>query len=915
LDRTLLLTILAFSSGMCGIAYEVLYSRLLTTYLGDMFHVNAAILASFLLGIAIGSLTAHRWVKHLWAIEIAIGVYAAVVAAVFARLSFPLLHSVLPMTSRHSLLAVLFLAAVLAVPSILVGFSIPLFAQYQRAQLPSAEHTFHDVYGIYNLGAAVCVLLIEFALLRSVGVRGSLVVLAGVNILNGLALRAAINRLEPAPEEIGPPKDPVPRRVWIALFLVSIASGTYQLFALKIAGAVFGPFHENFAIVLALGLFGLTTGARLVARRSIGFVPLLVGGGAAIALTFAFTEPAIWLWAHLNASLGFTPSMVTAVKGTVLTLMNVVPLTVLGATVPAIVARRSDERTGGLALGVSSLGNCAGYLLTVFFLYEHLSLLALAVVIPLVLILTGLVLSAAELKPLKLRPVWFAALLAVPLVAFAWPAQLLHVGFVNLISPSALTAVKKAVSLETVRKFDSEVSMVKSPTGQEFMILNGYGSVAMAIGGKTNTRELIVGLAPSLYSKGHDRALVLGIGTGITAGSTSRLYRHTVGVELNPAIFEVLPRFSTHNFALQQNPEVSLVLDDGISALAASSETYDAIINTVTSPLYFASSKLYTKDFFDLAASRLSPGGVYAFWFDGRVTEAGAAIIFRTVAQSFTACHLVYLDSGYAQVICSNEPLAIHPRVWPPELEEKFASLNVGLERLTRALIFPVHKMLEPQPGAPINTFDLPALEFVMSADALSLDQSKSEFSPFELLGADVHRSAFEAAPLTDAQLADRCFVLRAWAEQPVNFCTRRLDQPNGRLPDSFLLPALALTPEGGLLSNERLKLLAQLRENGHPAEVLAGLEAMDPRVKSRPAYVVLRAQALFDRDGDLSEPELSRLFISNPLGVEVRRLLARVAHKRGQTQVALQHLDAIERFGASTPEDRAFAAQWKAEP
>ena len=49
-----LLPVLAVASGWCGIAYELLYSRLLTTYLGDMFHVNAAILTSFLLGIGVG---------------------------------------------------------------------------------------------------------------------------------------------------------------------------------------------------------------------------------------------------------------------------------------------------------------------------------------------------------------------------------------------------------------------------------------------------------------------------------------------------------------------------------------------------------------------------------------------------------------------------------------------------------------------------------------------------------------------------------------------------------------------------------------------------------------------------------------------------------------------------------------------
>src|SRR5260370_39627689 len=67
---------LTVASGWCGIAYELLYSRLLTTYLGDMFHVNAATLTSFLLGIGPSAGIARRFARWLWLVEILIGAYA-----------------------------------------------------------------------------------------------------------------------------------------------------------------------------------------------------------------------------------------------------------------------------------------------------------------------------------------------------------------------------------------------------------------------------------------------------------------------------------------------------------------------------------------------------------------------------------------------------------------------------------------------------------------------------------------------------------------------------------------------------------------------------------------------------------------------------------------------------------------------
>src|SRR5262249_42435167 len=70
--------VIAFSgllllSGFCGIAYEILYARILSNFIGDQFAVSASVLLTFLLGIGFGTLFAHRLRPHLWAIEGAVG--------------------------------------------------------------------------------------------------------------------------------------------------------------------------------------------------------------------------------------------------------------------------------------------------------------------------------------------------------------------------------------------------------------------------------------------------------------------------------------------------------------------------------------------------------------------------------------------------------------------------------------------------------------------------------------------------------------------------------------------------------------------------------------------------------------------------------------------------------------------------
>ena len=72
-------------SGCCALAYEILYMRALTTVLGDMLYVHAALLSTFLVGIGLGALLAHRFLPWLWLMECLTGVYALVLPLVARR--------------------------------------------------------------------------------------------------------------------------------------------------------------------------------------------------------------------------------------------------------------------------------------------------------------------------------------------------------------------------------------------------------------------------------------------------------------------------------------------------------------------------------------------------------------------------------------------------------------------------------------------------------------------------------------------------------------------------------------------------------------------------------------------------------------------------------------------------------------
>lgn len=911
-----LIPALAFASGMCGIAYELIYARLLTTYLGDMFHVAAAILATFMLGISAGAFVAHRFLRWLWAVELGIGLYAAGLAWVLAQRGDAVLHAWVPVAAGSPAAVVGVVAAVLAAPALLIGFSVPLFTALLRmhAPRPARSRAFGSVYGLYNVGAALCVLLAEFILLRSLGIRGALAAFAAVNAATGLALLAVPTRAgsseaaRVAPPAGVPRSERPPRRALAALFLASVASGIYQMFFFKIAETVHGPFHENFALVVALALGGIAAGTALAERRGVSFERWLLGGAAWTAASLAAVGPLVYLWAALHGALGGVPVLGTGLKVAHVALLGGVPFAVFGGTVPALLRSHPAPPRPGTALAVSGTGNAAGYLVTVLWLYAAVPERVLAVGLAVAVALAGLVAAGSLPRPRALA----APLAAAAGLALAWPSLLLHLGHVDYASWGALREARRSLaSVEVHRRFDSKISLLRREDGRESLIINGYPSLVAATGGRTNLQELLFGLTPALYSAGRDRALVLGVGTGITAGGTAHAYDRVTAVEVNPSMLALLPEFAEHNGRLHESPKVELVLDDGLSALVGSRERYDAIVNTVTTPLYFASSKLYTRDFFDLVSERLAPGGVYATWFDSRVTEAGARIIFRTLRESFSHCAVTYLNAMYLQLLCGDEPLRARPVAWDPRLRARFEryGLGLGVDEILRALSFGRHRLFETRWRAPVNTFDRPVLEFLMARRG----GAGESWSPYELLGVDLRHSPLAARRLSGAALGERCFLIRALGVAH-DGCLAALERDADALSEyAGRIVQMARARDARPDAYERLALARVLAERGRLRRAEELLAIGNPPPRARRDVALARARLALRRGEAPDRALLEELYGSGPVDADVREVIARALARRGRPRAALAHLDFLGLLEAPGAEAVALRSELRA--
>jgi spermidine synthase len=110
-------------------------------------------------------------------------------------------------------------------------------------------------------------------------------------------------------------------------------------------------------------------------------------------------------------------------------------------------------------------------------------------------------------------------------------------------------------------------------------------------------------------------ALVIGFGTGITAGALLRYpqLERRVCVELLPSVIRA-GEFFPENYKAGSDPRMQIRIADGRRELLRSQERYDLITLEPPPPSAEGVVNLYSSDFYSLASTRLAPDGLFAQW-------------------------------------------------------------------------------------------------------------------------------------------------------------------------------------------------------------------------------------------------------------------------------------------------------------
>ena len=605
-DSGWMLTFIVAASGFAGLGYEMVWTRLLTAALGSEMMAVLGAIAGFFAGLSLGAflldgpIRRARSPQAVYALlEAVIGCWGVVsvwLLPAVGRTMAPLLGTE-PSPSLHwavsfALPAVILLPATTAMGGTLTALERMMAAARDNGRVSAG------VYGANTAGAVAGTLLSAFVLFHALGLSGTLLCLAGLNLacaLGALMLRPAAAAVPkagiasvaiPAALNRGPLRSAGELRVTFTLFLTGLLGISFEVLVVRLAAQTLQDTIYTFAGLLAAYLLGTALGGLLWQRAdrpvSDSTLGWLLSITALACLGTALVAPSITGIADAAVNIGGAGELVVAIC------LFLLPSIAMGALFGYLAQRVRDQRESlGRAVAINSLGAASA------------PLLAAQILIP------------AFGAWSALLPVALGYLLLVPLrrAALVWAVVPAIAGVVLAVRPApAFIRVPEGGALLAKREGPMvTASVVSDASGVRYLEVNGHFRMGGTSSMRSDYRQAIL---PMLLHPQPQRALFLGVGTGATLVGGAQLPGTTVrGVELSPEVVSLLPWFSN---ASASAPPVSIA--DARRYVAADTGQYDVIVADLFHPALDGSGSLYTTEHFVAVRKRLALGGLFCQW-------------------------------------------------------------------------------------------------------------------------------------------------------------------------------------------------------------------------------------------------------------------------------------------------------------
>jgi spermidine synthase len=737
--RFLLLSAL-FISGANGLVMEIVFRRQLLLSLGVSHYSVGTVLTVFMAGLALGSFVFGRAadrtaypVRVYGLLEIGVGLAGLILTVLLPHLDplYGRLYQTLGTEGSPGILLKSLLAgAVLLVPTIFMGGTLPVLGKAFAREGHTAGSPLGLLYGINTLGGVAGVLGSTFWLLGTLGAHVTLALISLANLIIGLICLTFLGKkvcLRPAAPAAEVPKTRAALRTSIlkmpdaAILAVFFASGfaalSLEVNWTRILAYVVGSHGYAFGITLAAFLGGIALGSVIVSRftdklthpvRWLGVTQVMIGITALGASLIMYHLRGLAGWLTLRAESSW--SRFITMEMLILFLLLLIPALCMGAVFPLVMTSMTRHfKDLGQKVGVAYAWNTVGCILG--------ALLAGFVLIPLLGISGNLKITVS------ISICAGAALIyRIPKTVVGKAiAPALGLGLVLGVVYTPLGYPLQSTSVDERLVFYDEssaatVAVREDGSGARMLSINGMDEVPVDPASLLTFR--VLAHLPLLMHPDPQLAMVLSLGGAITTGSVARHPLQSIdAVELCPPVVRAAELFKSWNHGVLTDPRLNIIIQDGRNHLLTTAKAYDVITADATHPWSADSWILYTREMYQLVNSRLSENGVFCQWIPLHwMSPDDFKCILRTIRSVFSNVSLWYTGS-YVTAVAANHPLVVDPatlahRMGDENIAADLKSVGIDSPASLIGLFLMSEQEIDRFVGkGPLNTDDLAYLE------------------------------------------------------------------------------------------------------------------------------------------------------------------------------------------------------------
>ena len=688
-----LFCLLMFLSGVAALIYQVLWVRQLSLVVGiEIYSITIAV-SAFFVGLAAGGAVFGRVADRVASamrlyvvLEIAVALCAVATTLLLPHAAMPFVW----LQEHAGVLAWLLPFVLVGVPAFVMGGTLPVAVRGMRSSGAEAAREGGLLYAANTAGGIVGALVSSFAFLPWFGVRGTALAAACLNVIAaGIALVLARRREGSQKVEVKEErrKDDGLVASGMALALYAVAGGIalgYEVVWSQSIGQFVSTRAYAFSIVLAVYLTGLAAGAWAGSRWSNSqpsgrvrelwgaFGVLIAGAGLVAMLQFAVMGH--WVvqaqYAIGNTVLQWTGSQGArmfasfAVAGMG---MVFVPTLLLGAAFPIAlrltVGARAIGRDVGRVVAANTAGGIVGTLVTGFVLVPALGLVRTLALLAIAAAGVGMI---ALTKSGRWGRLTVGAIgVAIVAAAVMTPPDRLAQLLLGTRGGGALVFYEEGrgatVAVAQQRAKDNVFRR---------LFIQGVSNSGDAMPSMRYMR--LQAMIPLLIHDGEpESVMVIGFGTGITAGETLRYpnLQRRVCAELLPSVVRSGQMFP-ENYKAWSDPRMQIRIRDGRQELLRSKENYDVITLEPPPPSAQGVANLYSVEFYKLAKQRLAPKGLFAQWLPLTTqNDQGTRELVRSFLDAFPYATLWTTELHETMLVGSDSPIIIDAR----KVQERFS--------------------------------------------------------------------------------------------------------------------------------------------------------------------------------------------------------------------------------------------------